>query len=222
MHECLADHYRQDRVFLVGDAAHVHSPAGGQGMNTGIQDAYNLVWKLALVINNQANPTILHNYEQERRPVAQTVLKNSTSMTHMVSMENGLLIRLRNFFMGMTIGRCKTLQNKTVNLLTELSYHYRDSAIVENHSNGNIQAGDRVPVIVKGTKHVLVLFENNAEEAKQLISEHYTDLIDIETNRSKFDVLGLKQGYCLIRPDQYVGFVGESVEQLTRYLETNY
>ena len=64
---CLADRYRVGRVFLAGDAAHVHSPAGGQGMNTGIQDAYNLGWKLAAVLDG-ADATLLDTYEQERRP----------------------------------------------------------------------------------------------------------------------------------------------------------
>ncbi|WP_235847621.1 FAD-dependent monooxygenase [Paenibacillus tuaregi] len=69
--------YRNGRVFLAGDAAHVHSPAGGQGMNTGIQDAYNLGWKLAAVIRG-ADTALLDTYDEERRPVAQAVLEDST------------------------------------------------------------------------------------------------------------------------------------------------
>ncbi|WP_208452725.1 FAD-dependent monooxygenase [Burkholderia gladioli] len=73
----LAEHYRRDRVFLAGDAAHVHTPAGAQGMNTGIQDAYNLGWKLAQVIAG-ANEMLLDTYEAERRPIASRVLGLST------------------------------------------------------------------------------------------------------------------------------------------------
>lgn len=73
----MVERYRKDRVFLAGDAAHVHSPAGGQGMNTGIQDAYNLGWKLAAVIRG-ADTSLLDTYDEERRPVAQAVLEDST------------------------------------------------------------------------------------------------------------------------------------------------
>ncbi|WP_332767754.1 FAD-dependent oxidoreductase [Phenylobacterium sp.] len=73
----LADHYRQGRVFLAGDAAHVHTPAGAQGLNTGVQDAYNLGWKLAQALNG-APATLLDSYEAERQPVAARVLGMST------------------------------------------------------------------------------------------------------------------------------------------------
>ncbi|MDT0123018.1 FAD-dependent monooxygenase [Paenibacillus sp. RRE4] len=73
----MVESYRNGRVFLAGDAAHVHSPAGGQGMNTGMQDAYNLGWKLEAVIRG-ANNSLLDTYDEERRPVAQTVHEDST------------------------------------------------------------------------------------------------------------------------------------------------
>ncbi len=70
----LAAHYRRGRVFLAGDAAHIHPPTGGQGMNTGIQDAYNLAWKLALVLGGAASEELLDSYEAERRPVGADVV----------------------------------------------------------------------------------------------------------------------------------------------------
>jgi 2-polyprenyl-6-methoxyphenol hydroxylase-like FAD-dependent oxidoreductase len=63
----LVDHYRRGRVFVAGDAAHIHSPSGGQGMNTGIQDAFNLAWKLALVVKGKSSDALLDTYEEERR-----------------------------------------------------------------------------------------------------------------------------------------------------------
>jgi hypothetical protein len=75
----LADRYRDGRVFLAGDAAHVHSPAGGQGLNTGVQDAYNLGWKLARTLAG-APSSLLDTYEEERRPVAALVLGLSTDL----------------------------------------------------------------------------------------------------------------------------------------------
>src|SRR4029077_8799839 len=66
VHHRVADHFRKDRVFLLGDAAHIHSPVGGQGMNTGIGDAVNLAWKLASVLHGRANAALLDSYEPER------------------------------------------------------------------------------------------------------------------------------------------------------------
>jgi 2-polyprenyl-6-methoxyphenol hydroxylase-like FAD-dependent oxidoreductase len=75
IHYRSSPHYRHDRVFLAGDAVHIHSPVGGQGMNTGIQDAYNLAWKLALVARGRAPVSLLASYEQERRAIAQDVIE---------------------------------------------------------------------------------------------------------------------------------------------------
>ena len=80
----LARHYRQGRVFIAGDAAHIHPPTGGQGMNTGIQDAYNLAWKLALVASGAAPETLLDSYEAERRPVgAEVVARTRAASVHL-------------------------------------------------------------------------------------------------------------------------------------------
>lgn len=81
IHYCLTPHYRHDRTFLAGDAAHIHSLFGGQGMNTGIQDAYNLAWKLALVARGRAPESLLESYETERRQVAEDVIKTTKIAT---------------------------------------------------------------------------------------------------------------------------------------------
>jgi 2-polyprenyl-6-methoxyphenol hydroxylase-like FAD-dependent oxidoreductase len=73
----IVDRYRAERVLLAGDAAHVHSPAGGQGMNTGIQDAYNLGWKLDTVLRGRAREDLLDTFQEERMPVARSVLTGS-------------------------------------------------------------------------------------------------------------------------------------------------
>src|SRR5712691_9104815 len=77
IHHRAAEKFRDRRCFLLGDAAHVHSPMGGQGMNTGLQDAYNLAWKLALVVKGQADDALLDTYEAERIPVAQRLLSTT-------------------------------------------------------------------------------------------------------------------------------------------------
>jgi len=81
IHRRIVNQYREGRVFLAGDAAHIHSPVGGQGMNVGIQDAYNLAWKLTLVVKNQAPTALLNTYEAERRPIAKSVLAATHALT---------------------------------------------------------------------------------------------------------------------------------------------
>ncbi|HZE40350.1 MAG TPA: FAD-dependent oxidoreductase [Stackebrandtia sp.] len=96
VHHRLADHYREDRVFLAGDAAHVHSPAGGQGMNTGVQDALHLASRLASVIREGAAETTLDEYETERRPIAEGVVSFTDKMTRVATLGHASLRGLRN------------------------------------------------------------------------------------------------------------------------------
>ncbi len=88
--------YGRGRAFLAGDAAHIHSPAGGQGMNTGMQDAFNLAWKLALVIEGSAQPSLLDSYSPERSAVGDRVLKNAGRLTEAAILRNPVLQGIRN------------------------------------------------------------------------------------------------------------------------------
>lgn len=90
-HHRIAERFRVGRVFLVGDAAHIHSPAGGQGMNTGIGDAFNLGWKLALVVKGGAHETLLDSYEAERIPFARSILRGSDLGFHIQASTNPVL-----------------------------------------------------------------------------------------------------------------------------------
>ncbi|UQU63111.1 FAD-dependent oxidoreductase [Couchioplanes caeruleus] len=123
----LAGRYREGRVFLAGDAAHVHSPAGGQGMNTGIQDAYNLGWKLAAVARG-SSPPLLDTYEAERRPVAAHVLALSTARLTRVLERNDLPTRRDASTIQLDVG-------------------YRGSALARDDRDGAapLRAGDRAP-----------------------------------------------------------------------------
>src|SRR5690606_7498609 len=90
--------YRGGRVFLAGDAAHIHSPAGGQGMNTGMQDAANLAWKLALVVRGEGRDgPLLDSYSAERSAVGDLVLRNAGAMTRVALLRNPIVQTIRNF-----------------------------------------------------------------------------------------------------------------------------
>ncbi len=127
--EGLAARYRQGRMLLAGDAAHSHSPIGGQGMNTGIQDACNLGWKLALVAGGRCDPTLLDSYEAERRPVAVAVI-NATSTATRVATGNGFLARRARRHALRFFSQFNTLQKKFSHAIGDQLVNYRDSALV--------------------------------------------------------------------------------------------
>ncbi len=164
--------FRKLRVFLAGDSAHIHSPAGGQGMNTGIQDAFNLAWKLALVVNDRAPAQLLASYHVEREPVARGVLNLTDRITRMATLHNPVLQTARNILFPIVSG-IDFLEEKIADRLAELTVNYRSSPIVENHGAGTPRAGDRAPdaelrdangkavrlfELFREARHILLLF----------------------------------------------------------------
>lgn len=138
----LADRYRVGRAFLAGDAAHVHIPAGGQGMNTGIQDAYNLAWKLAAVLRG-AEPELLDSYQAERRPVAARVLADSTRRG-LILMAQGIVMAAAARFGSVGRRFWRWWGSRS----TQLDLHYRGSVLSREAGDtggGGVRAGDRVP-----------------------------------------------------------------------------
>ncbi|MCA0013084.1 FAD-dependent oxidoreductase [Mesorhizobium sp. B292B1B] len=206
MNARLADRYRVDRVFLVGDAAHIHPPTGGQGLNTSVQDAYNLGWKLAAVLGG-ADDCLLDTYEQERRPVAESVLGLSTRLLD--AQKQG----------GMHRGR----------EVRQLDIGYPDSSLsreLAERSSGP-RAGDRAPdaqirgaagqpwrlfQLLKGPHWTLLVHRAGRETVapRQGLHVHYIgpqgDVIDAWGHLR--DAYALAPGDCvLIRPDGYVGAI---------------
>lgn len=116
--------YGRGRLFLCGDAAHVHSPAGGQGMNTGMQDAFNLAWKLAMVWHDRASSTLLESYSPERSAIGEAVLQNAGNLTRVALLRNPILQEIRSLAVG-TLGRIPALRQRMVDQLTEVDLHYR-------------------------------------------------------------------------------------------------
>jgi len=120
VHHRLADHYRAGRLFLAGDAAHVHSPAGGQGMNTGIQDAVALAARLIAVVRDGADQTALDDYEAERRPVAAEVVAFTHRMTRAATLGHAPLRKARNAVLR-TVGRIPAVRRTMAMNLSELA-----------------------------------------------------------------------------------------------------
>lgn len=121
--------YRTGRVFLAGDAAHVQSPAGGQGMNTGIQDACNLGWKLAMVLRGHAPESLLDTYTAEREPVARSVLALTGNLSTLATLRHPVSQQIRNRLIPILAG-FDVLEHRLVDRLAEISVNYRRSPAV--------------------------------------------------------------------------------------------
>ncbi|MEA2726071.1 MAG: hypothetical protein QOF70_546 [Acetobacteraceae bacterium] len=133
------------RLLLGGDSAHIHSPAGAQGMNTGIQDMINLGWKLALVHQGRAPQSLLDTYEQDRLPVMRDVLFKTENLTGVIGSENPVVRSLFNH-LGPYIGGATLVQENSTARMSQVALGYRDSPISAEHGHsGDLQAGDRVP-----------------------------------------------------------------------------
>lgn len=122
-------HYRDDRVFLAGDAAHIHSPAGGQGMNTGIQDAHNLAWKLALVHRGHARALLLDSYHAERHEIGRAVLRGTDLATKIGTLESPLARTVRDE-LARFLTSFHAVQKGIARQVAELAVSYEESALV--------------------------------------------------------------------------------------------
>lgn len=149
-HRRLADTYRQGRVLLAGDAAHIHSPFGGQGLNTGIGDAENLAWKLALVTEGRAGTGLLDSYQAERRPVAAEVLASTSSMTRLVLGDTAAARLVRDRVFVPLLNR-PLVQRRIWEQASQLTLSYRGGPLASPRRRSPLPGpgpGDRVPDVV--------------------------------------------------------------------------
>jgi 2-polyprenyl-6-methoxyphenol hydroxylase-like FAD-dependent oxidoreductase len=151
LHHRAATRYRAGRVFLAGDAAHVHSPAGAQGMNTGIQDAVNLGWKLAQILRDGTDPALLDSYEAERAPIGRMVLRFTDRAFTIAASTNPIVRLARTRFapavipLALKAGTARAYAFRTVSQLGIRYRHSRLSADGPNPPRKGPKAGDRLP-----------------------------------------------------------------------------
>ncbi|KWA19695.1 FAD-dependent monooxygenase [Burkholderia territorii] len=145
LHSRMVDRLRHGRVFFAGDAAHVHSPAGAQGMNTGIQEAFNLGWKLARVLGAGTPERLLDTYHAERHPIERDVLRQTGFITQIVEADHGAMKLLRDHVVPLlaSFGPVRDAVRRTV---SELGVQYRKSPLtLERVLDGGPRAGERAP-----------------------------------------------------------------------------
>jgi 2-polyprenyl-6-methoxyphenol hydroxylase-like FAD-dependent oxidoreductase len=154
LHHRQVDRYRRGRLFVAGDAAHIHSPAGGQGMNTGIQDAWNLGWKLGLVCRGQAPEKLLDSYHDERWPVGRYLLRFTDRLFAVAARALGagpIAAGMRNLALRAIVpalAASPSLRQRAFHRVSQLGIRYRRSPAVQDgipHLAGGPQAGDRMP-----------------------------------------------------------------------------
>lgn len=145
LHHALVPQYRWGRVFLAGDAAHIHSPAGGQGMNTGMQDAFNLAWKLAAVVHGQAGQALLDSYHAERHPVAKDVIEFSDRLSKAGTLTGGAQ-HVRNALLKL-VSHVGALPRAMANATSEVKVGYQGSPIVGGPAprGAKVAAGEHFP-----------------------------------------------------------------------------
>lgn len=197
VHGKIAEHMRKGPIFLAGDAGHIHSPAGGQGMNTGIQDAYNLAWKLALVIKEKAKPSLLESYQIERYPVMKEAVDQNEYFTKLALFDDNFLSKLQKFSQELSNNSHVDLEKEFGNQLTLLNIQYKDSPIINyEHTSNLVQPGQRAPDVSLGQttlyhylsniQHNILLFtgsdptKETMEKINQLqksLANQYSDLI---------------------------------------------
>jgi 2-polyprenyl-6-methoxyphenol hydroxylase-like FAD-dependent oxidoreductase len=191
IHERKVSEYGRGRAFLCGDAAHIHSPAGGQGMNTGMQDAFNLAWKLALVHHGRApRSPLLDTYSTERGAVGDMVLHNAGLFTRVAMIRNPALQYLRNHLIGLAT-QFTAVQQRAIANLTEMAVHYPKSPLNGEDPGpawrGGIYAGDRLPdaelldpktgqttrllAAISGSEHTLLLMSADPAALAALLPE---------------------------------------------------
>ncbi len=223
IHHRVAEHFRVGRCFLAGDAGHVHSPLGGQGMNTGLGDAYNLAWKLALVIQGRAPSALLDTYEPERIAFARTLVSTTdTAFQHLVGSDLGSrLTRSAAPRVVPFLFNFEALRRTLFKTISQISIRYPDSALSEGAA-GEVRGGDRLPWLAAPKDEGLGNFAVLTARAFQLhvygvVSEELSSAareLGLPVHAFDWNHRAHEKGFgqdsaLVVRPDGYVGLALE-------------
>ena len=227
VHSRKANFFMNKRCFIIGDAAHIHTPAGGQGMNTGIQDAYNLAWKIAFTINYQVNATVLESYNSERTGNARHLLNTTDRMFDFMTGSSSFLnfIRLHIFpLFASFISKNSALNKRFFPLLSQIGIAYPHSSLTFQSKVGKIEAGERVPYFVfSDGKNIFdylsmpsfkILFFGTGENQieKQLVNLKFKVPSYSFTEIPKSIFGTATNFYILIRPDNHISYIGNNLD----------
>lgn len=230
------------RTFLAGDSAHIHSPAGAQGMNTGIQDGYNLAWKLAWVLNGKASSELLATYNEERLPNAETLTKTTDRFFGFAAGPEPVTVFTRMYvfpYIAQFLFSLDAVKRFVFPRISQIGINYEDASLSKQNGSFDVKAGDRMPWLqidgrsiyddLREPKFHLVIFHDGQTEIPPVPAELMTEwgeqvdshfyslyphVAEIFGETSSF--------YMVLRPDNYIGLISNdfSPEKLRNYLNT--
>ncbi len=220
VHHRVADHFRQDRAFLLGDAAHIHSPVGGQGMNTGIGDAVNLAWKLAALLQKRADASLLDTYEPERIAFARRLVATTDQAFTGVTSPTPLARAIRLHIVPLIVPplfAIKAVRRFMFRTVSQTAVNYRGSSLSDGQA-GAVHGGDRLPWVKIGASRNEDNFApftslnwqahvyGNAAPELETFSKAQKLTLCVFPWRPQMRRAGLKRNAVyLVRPDGYVG-----------------
>jgi 2-polyprenyl-6-methoxyphenol hydroxylase-like FAD-dependent oxidoreductase len=218
VHHRVAGHFRQGRAFLLGDAAHIHSPVGGQGMNTGIGDSVNLAWKLGATLRERAGPGLLDSYEPERIAFARRLVATTDRAFQFVISDGGLARYVRFHLVPIVLpalfnlAAARRLMFKTV---SQANVNYRGGALSIG-SAGRVQGGDRLPWVrfedgsdnfasLRSLDWQAHVYGEASQQTQQACAQSSLNLRQFRWSDAA-GMAGLaRDAFYLVRPDGYVG-----------------
>jgi 2-polyprenyl-6-methoxyphenol hydroxylase-like FAD-dependent oxidoreductase len=233
VHTRHVNRFSRGRCFLAGDAAHIHTPAGGQGMNTGIQDAYNLAWKMAYVLKGFASERILDTYNEERLPNAERLLRTTDRMFNLAAGTDWLVNLIRTTIfppMAKFILSFDAVKTRFFPLISQIGINYRVGSLSKHNGDSEfeVKAGDRMPYFLIDGKsiydrlrearfHLLTFSDGESDygEFRDEVEGEYADLLDhhvVPLSQQVAEVFGARGPFnVLLRPDNYVGFISQEI-----------
>jgi 2-polyprenyl-6-methoxyphenol hydroxylase-like FAD-dependent oxidoreductase len=240
VHTRHVNRFSSGRCFIAGDSAHIHTPAGGQGMNTGIQDAYNLAWKLAMVLRHSARAKLLDTYNEERLPNAKRLTETTDRMFNLAAGNDWFVGLIRNTIfppMAKYILSIDSIRKRFFIMISQIGINYRDHSLSSHDGDREfeVKAGDRMPYFLidgqsifdqlRAPKFHLVTFSDGQtkpaelEAAQQELVDHrivalYPQAAELFGTNKSFNVL--------LRPDNYIALISPDMSMLSTstYLRT--
>lgn len=234
VHHRVVDHFQRGRVFLVGDAAHIHSPAGGQGMNTGIGDAINLAWKLAEVIQKRASPKLLESYEIERLAFARILVQTTDTAFSFIASRSLIGSLFRAYLLPAVFSfftRIKPILRLMFITISQIRIKYRKSFLSQGISE-KIHAGDRLPWVKHSRGDNFAALNScdwqihiYGEVRKKLLAyakEHQLGIHVFDWNDDAREKGLMENVLYLIRPDGHIALINKQQDTgvLNTYLKS--
>ena len=238
VHSRAVERFSSGRCFLAGDAAHIHTPAGAQGMNTGIQDGYNLAWKLAQVVKHGADPALLETYNEERLPNARRLLRTTDRFFDFAASDEWFVSFIRknvfpyvaNFALSFD-----TVRHVVFPLVSQIGINYRDSSLSETVGAFEVRAGDRMPWFETGGRSIYEFLREPRFHLVVFADESVSPPPAPDAWHGRLDTLRFPLTdvarehfgrddpfYVLLRPDNYIGLISDDLSPavLADYLKT--